>query len=389
VDLRGHHDRVTEVEDAIERIVAWGEARDWLGYDPYDGLNSPLARVLRGRAAKRVLTQAVKLSPVNLRPPLGIKPAWNQKAIGLVASAYARLGRAAEAVRWLEWLARNHLGGEDGAAWGYHFPVQTRVFSYPRDCPNTIATSFVAQAFLDGCELVDGGRAERFAGIARASATYLVTRMLAERGNTAYFRYLPGREETIHNANMLACAVLARTAQVLTEDHWLEPARRALKTTLNAQRDDGSWPYAEGPHGWVDNFHTAYVLESLARFPEAGEELERGLRYWERELFLEDGTPKYFPHRVFPLDAHCYAQAIETWLAVDELDRAERVAQLLIRQMLAPSGYVYFQRHRAWTSKVPLVRWSTAPAFRALAGLLMRRGDVGTSRGGRGDPGLD
>jgi hypothetical protein len=59
-----------ELEEAIERIRAWGEAREWRGYDPYDALNSPLAPYLTfGRPlARRLLTQAVKLSPLNLRP---------------------------------------------------------------------------------------------------------------------------------------------------------------------------------------------------------------------------------------------------------------------------------------------------------------------------------
>ena len=38
-----------------------------------------------------------------------------------------------------------------------------------------------------------------------------------------------------------------------------------FRCSVSAQRPDGSWPYAEGEgHGWVDNFHTGYVLEALA-----------------------------------------------------------------------------------------------------------------------------
>ena len=49
------------------------------------------------------------------------------------------------------------------------------------------------------------------------------------------------------------------------------------------------------------------------------------------------------------------------------------MAGLLIEQMLDPSGYVWFQRRRLWTSRVPFVRWTTAPSFRALAGVLLAR----------------
>jgi hypothetical protein len=359
------------IEDAIARIRAWGEDRDWKGYDPYDALNSPAAPVLSlgTRLGRRLLTQTVKLSPLNLRPALGIKPDRNAKAIGLVASGYARLWAATgddsarrEAERWLTWLENHHSGDASGMAWGYHFDVQTRFFSYPRGSPNTIATSFVAQAFLDGHELL---RDDRWKGPAVAAARYLEANMLTEAG---YFRYLPRDDELVHNANLLACAVLVRVGRQLT-------ARRALDISLRAQRDDGSWPYGEGRRGdWVDNFHTAYVLESIALcepvFSQVHDALERGLAFWERELFLRDGTPKYDVSRLYPIDAHCYARAIDAWVAASRRERALRTASLLVERMVDPSGYVWFQERRFWTNRVPFVRWTAAPSFRALAGVL-------------------
>jgi hypothetical protein len=377
---------VTEdVAGAVERIRAWGERRDWCGYDPYDGLNSPAAPVLTlgTPLGRRVLTQAVKLSPVNVRPALRIRPDWNAKALGLVASGYARLSAAhgdptarAQAVRWLAWLA-DHPSGESGElAWGYPFPVQTRFFAYEAGTPNTIATSFVAHALLDGVELLDD---DRWAGPALGAARFLVSRMRADD----YFRYVPDEDELVHNANALACGVLARTARLLGEDSLLDPGREAVAPTLEAQREDGSWPYAEGAEGrWVDNFHTAYVLESLALadglHPELQSRLARGVDYWERALFLADGTPKYTPERTYPIESHCYASAIDTWLALvgvrpEGLDQAERLAYSLVDTMLDPDGFVYFQQRRLWTNRVPFIRWTTAPSFRALAGLLLAR----------------
>jgi hypothetical protein len=54
---------------------------------------------------------------------------------------------------------------------------------------------------------------------------------------------------------------------------------------------------------------------------------------------------------------------------------------LLVERMLAPSGYVWFQERRLFTSRVPFIRWTTAPAFRALAGLLVaERNDADLGR---------
>jgi hypothetical protein len=375
---------IPEIEQAIARIRAWGEAREWKGYDPYDALNSPAARMLSlgTKLGRRLLTQTVKLSPLNLRPALGVKPEWNAKALGLVASAYARLwaatgdqGARREAERWLTWLEEHHSGDASGMAWGYHFDVQTRFFSYPRGTPNTIATSFVARAFLDGHELLAD---ERWRGPALAAARYLEANMLAEDG---YFRYLPGEDELVHNANLLACAVLARVGNE-------RPVRKSLEISIRAQRDDGSWPYAEGPRGrWVDNFHTAYVLESLAVcervFPHVRNALERGLGFWEHELFLPDGTPKYDVDHVYPIDAHCYASAIDAWVAAEKQEPAMRTASLLVERMIDPSGYTWFQKRRFWTNRVPFVRWTTAPSFCALAGVMLLGSGARREQSGR------
>ena len=322
----------------------------------------------------------MKLSPINLRPGLLIRPEWNAKAIALVASAYSRFSAAAgdptakaQAGRWLGWLVENSTA-DVGLGWGYHFDVQTRFFAYRRGTPNVIATSFAIHALLDGYELLGE---DRWADAANEACDFLVSRLREQEIERVYFRYLPAEHELVHNANVLACSVLARTAalsgRVELEDH----VRQALQSTLAAQCPDGSWPYSE-THGWVDNFHTAYVLEGLAfcesLVPGARSQLERGLDYWEAELFLSDGTPKYFVERTSPLDAHNYAQAIETWLSVgswrpEALRLADRCAHQLVERMLTPAGYVAFQERRLWTNRVPFVRWTTGPSFRALAGL--------------------
>jgi hypothetical protein len=329
-----------------------------------------------------MLTQAVKLAPVNVRPLIGIRPAWNAKAIGLVAAAYARLAvtgdteAAAARDRWLDWLDAHRAGDGADRLWGYHFPVQTRVFAYAANAPNAIASTFVLQAFLDAAELA--GSDEALAA-AVDGARALVARLSGDRHGQPFFRYLAGEDELIHNANALACAAIGRAGELAGDDSLREAARAALAITLDAQRDDGSWPYSErNVHGWVDNFHTGYVLESLARCVRLAEPVRgavaRGVAYWREALFLDDGRPKYFPDSVYPLDGHCYAQAVETWVAVrdvvpDALTEAQRSARLLVTTMLDRRGYVVFQR-RAWmTNRVPFIRWTTAPTFRALAGL--------------------
>jgi hypothetical protein len=364
------------------RVRAWGESVDWKGWDPYDALESPAAPALTLRTAfgRRALTQLVKRSPVNLRPILGVPKARNAKAIALVGAGYAHLAAAGDetaidpARRWLDWVS-DHAG--PSGAWSYHFDVHTRFFTYDRRTPNAIATSFALHALEDGAELLED---ERWHPAIARGAAFLASTLYVP-GDAPFFRYVPGDTQLIHNANLLAASALWRAARLTGDGALADGVPAAVETSLAAQADDGSWRYAETAHGaWIDNFHTAYVLESLAHLvdavPDARAAAVRGARFWSDALFLEDGTPRYSTTSTYPLDAHCYASAIDAWTALSglypgALGRARLVAARLAASMIASDGHVYFQRRPRWTNRTPFVRWTAAPAFRALAALAL------------------
>ena len=144
--------------ELARNLSHWAVTRGWCGTDPYDALNSsrrltrPLTRTALGR---RILIQAVKRCPLDLRPALGIRPGVDAATLALAVSAHARGSflTAAEhaatlrgALRALEGL---RSAGYKEACWGYHFPFQSRVFFYARGEPNTIATAFAGMALLD------------------------------------------------------------------------------------------------------------------------------------------------------------------------------------------------------------------------------------------------
>jgi hypothetical protein len=156
-------------------------------------------------------------------------------------------------------------------------------------------------------------------------------------------------------------------------------AEAGLRWTIGHQRPDGSWPYGEQPHlDWVDNFHTGYVLDSLMFSADAGVDvdgggaLERGLAYHRRSLFLENGTPKYMPGSVYPIDAQCVAQAIQTMTLAGSRDPsygafAWKVFDFACQRMQRSDGSYLFQRRRHWANAAPHIRWMAAPMMQALA----------------------
>src|SRR5438067_2778773 len=121
------------VERSLMRLSDWGESRRWTGTDPYDGLNAtrltgPIASSPLGR---RLIIQAVKRSPVDLRPLLGIPRVLNAAALAQVASSYARGRFLPEEERSLrlrkaiELLEGTRSPEFAEPCWGYPFDVET------------------------------------------------------------------------------------------------------------------------------------------------------------------------------------------------------------------------------------------------------------------------
>lgn len=382
----------TELGDAIRAARAlerWANARGWCGTDPYDGLNATgLARKLRcSPVSLRILTQVVKRSPLNLRPLLRVPAGLSPATLALAISAYARNGflgeqearrKLHEAVRGLEALRCVAVAEP---CWSYHFDVQTRVFFYPRTDPNTITTAFAGLGLLDAHELAGEGGALELALGAGDFFTRHVPQ--TDTGCGAYFGYLPGDRTPIHNANMLVCALLARLSKLLGRADMGRAAAAGVRYTTSRQRPDGSWPYGEQPNlGWVDGFHTGYVLDCLQTCLQAGvgglaaeQAWRRGLRFYADALIQQDGTPRYSQVSRYPIDGQCVAQAIQTLSRAASLEPelAERrwlVLRYALGSFARRDGAFVFQRERLWTNRTPHPRWVQAPMLVALAELI-------------------
>src|SRR5215475_11606293 len=92
-------DPIDECRDSLSSLLAFCRGEAWKGYDPYDGLNSSLARVFPFKVARTALTQLVKRSPLNLRPLLGIQKDYNPKALALMARAASLVLRQSKELR--------------------------------------------------------------------------------------------------------------------------------------------------------------------------------------------------------------------------------------------------------------------------------------------------
>jgi hypothetical protein len=370
---------------AIGSLDGWIESANFQAYDPFDGLNAWIRPLAFNKLGRQLLQQGVKRFPWNLRPLLGIEPATSSKGLGYLARAYLKLyqvtgdtGWQDKADRCLAWLRDHPSPNYERLCWGNHFDYQSRVFYLPKGEPTVVWTAHIGHAFLDAWE-IDGDEQDLRSA---QSVCQFILQDLERRaeGKGVCISYVPGMYRAVHNANMLAAAVLARTFVHTRDAELRRVASDAVDYTVGAQREDGSWWYGEAEDlRWVDNFHTGYVLDSLWCYIDSTGDRERwvafdrGASFFLRSFFLEDGTPKYYPHETYPIDIQCAAQGIETLSLLGRRwdskcqDVAGRVADWTIEHMQDTDGYFYFQRGRSWMNKTPMLHWGQATMLNALA----------------------
>lgn len=376
-------------EDSLEKLLPFCERENWRGYDPYDGLNSRIFQIfpIRNKFTRLAFIQFLKRVPFNLRKLFLIKKGLNPKGLGLFAAGYLKLYECFElkeyrwkAIHFLDLLEQLSLKGYSGYCWGYNFDWQSRAFFVSQGTPNLVCTTFIVNAFLDAYEILKN---EKYLRVAQSSCEFIVNDLNITREDEAIcFSYTPLDKTQIHNANLLAATLLARVYSHTRGKNLLKFASEAVKFLVKYQNKNGSWYYGNlVSQRWIDNFHTGFNLVALKEYIDFSESryfcsaLEEGFRYYKENLFLRDGTPKYYHDKIYPIDIHSVAQSIVTFVKLKDLsggniDQALKIAQWGIENMQDERGFFYFQKHRYFTDKTPYIRWSQAWMAYALSILI-------------------
>lgn len=366
------------------RLLGICKEKEYMGYDPYDALNSPLMPLLSlqtdfGRIA---WTQLLRRSPLNLRSLLLIKKGQNPKGLGLFLQSYMRLYRlipqseileyAAELVTCLKTLRSPNASG---SAWGYNFPWQNRYQCLPRYTPTIVNSSFIGHALLDYYE--ETGREEALE-LATGIPDFILNDLNRKKENDTFcFSYTPLDKTFVHNANMLGASLLIRLAQITGNGNWRDPALSSISYSLRHQHEDGSWFFAETPEqSWIDSFHTGFKLEALRYFLNETDtesfqnSYQKGMKFYAQNFFLPDGTPKYYHNKTYPIDIHAPAEGLFFFAGAGPEYRAlsDRVYNWMICNMYSQEkGYFYFRILPHCTIKTHYMRWSSAWAVRGLS----------------------
>jgi len=390
----------TDFRQIADDVLQWAIERDFKGTDPYDGLNSRLlAPILKKSRFLRLATiQAVKRSPVNLRPKLMIPQGHNPKGLALFLSGLGkevdRKGSEQIAKR-LEQMILSLASRPDGSpvfsadrrirtditedeaeqagvfAWGYNFPWQSRAFLQPAWYPTVVCSSFILDALRDS-------QSEFYPIVARNLARFTSDSLNIHRDDKGIcFSYSPRDNTRVYNASLFAAKILVQAASFEKEtirENYNELAQKACDYVAASQREDGSWVYGEAEHWqWVDNLHTGFVLETMQYIAESlgtdrfSRAIERGKEYYRSNLFTEEGDAKYFESALFPLDPHSYAQGAITMMKLREPKFAEMVLTQAVNQLWDSRRKGFMKRNtRHVTDRQIHMRWNQGWMYKAL-----------------------
>jgi hypothetical protein len=372
------------VQSALLKLLDYCASEKWAGYEPYDVLNSRLFDVplLNSKLPRLVFTQALKRSPINVRSLLMVPKTQNPKALGLFLSGFVKLASIGVATeqdyigQMIDRLIALRSQGVDSWCWGYNFPWQTRTVLVPRWSPNLVCTSFAANGLLDAYE---HDHDSRLLEMAASSAEYLLDTLYWSDGKSvAGF----GVHNQVHNANLIAAALLCRVYKHTGNRRLLEPALNVARYSAAQQHADGGWDYGEASNQkWIDNFHTGFNLGALRSISRslASDEFEprvrRGFEFYRSKFLLKDGSVRYFHDNTYPIDTHCLAQSILTPLDLKDLDTgslatAHSVFRWTMDHMWDERGFFYYRKLRLVKIRTSYMRWTQAWMFLALATLL-------------------
>lgn len=387
---------ITQINQILDQVYGWSRARNYIGYNKHDGLNSPFLNFFLGfsKWPRIIAIQSVMRCPFNIRPILAVKRAVNPKGLALFTQGLLYryittkqqkyLNEAEQLLQKLQQI--KSPGIWSGDCWGYHYPWQDLGFYAPASTPNAVVSSFVCEAFLDAYEITHN---KKYLQTVKRAINFFLNDLIRLKNteDELCLSYMPVKMNMrVLDVSILIAAVIARFSQYVQNDAYLIYASRLATYVVKQQTAFGAWYYTDPPSASPishDNYHTGFILDALYRYMQATDhwqwqtEYELGLGFYANNLFNSDGSPRWMSDQDYPHDIHGAAQGIITFSR--HLNQYQSLAQNIvnwtIHNMYHPSGRFYYQARRHWKKKFTLMRWCNAWMARALSEWALRHSD--------------
>lgn len=286
------------------------------------------------------------------------------------------------AIHFLEVLEKTRCSNFKNYAWGYPFDWQTQGGVLATDTPLITTVPYCYEAFDAVYRIDDSPKWRQIMLSIAEHALHDYADEETSRG-TASCTYTPQGGKYVINASAYRAALLLQAYKTFGNESYREVAWRNIAFVLDSQNDDGSWPYAmDGSRGFIDHFHTCFVLKGLVKAERIIRDktitsaIERGIDYYTKQLFDEDGLPKPFSRRprltVYRRELYDCAECLNLGVMLrgrfPHLDRVvNRTLDDILRNWVRPTGSFRSRKLLFGWDNVPMHRWGQSEMFRSLA----------------------
>jgi len=376
-----------KISEIQQQCINHMESNNLMSYDLFDALTNDFLNNVSKRSTlfRRILIQINAKSLIDLHWT-GMKRMVHTKTISDLLWYYSIGNDESKYHRvnfYFTWLLK--LKNINGFGWGLNFPYTSRFIDASESMPNLYNTINSGIAICYSFNYLS----ETNKVIAKKSLEgileFIDTELgFIDEGNKGWYLYYPSQKYPTYNVNALALYFFTFVKQIGVHlaDSFSLKITKILNLLIEEQEIDGSWFYSRSPKGkWIDGFHSAFVIESIAfaykngfNSKEVEDCLDKGWKFYLEEMFTDTGFPKYFLNSTeYPMESQNIAQAIQT-LSIFGIwfDKPNCEALVInniknvLENLYNKKGFFYYKKTFFWTYRMPYFRWSTTPMILAL-----------------------
>lgn len=402
---------VAKVRTSTKRFCDWLEGFGELSYDHQSFFASKIGRGAKALYYRQPLLGTAAVAPmiffeafVPSMRTLFWKPqrfpiadAHYAMGFAFLASAYESDEYYRRAVHFLEVLQETRCPGYKDYGWGYPFDWETRNGPMFANTPLITTLPYAYEAFSQVYALDSDPK------------WLAVMRSIAEHGFKDYrdmetgsgassCGYTPAADDPcgVINASAYRAFLLTKAGLELSEQRYLNVAKKNLNFVIASQNADGSWPYAvDGTRDFVDHFHTCFVMKALSKIEkltgsvECKNAISRGVAYYLENLFDAKSLPIPFSKAprftVYRRELYDYAECINLGVLLNgrfqELDETvSTVVKDVVERWQKKDGSFRARELKAGWDNVPMHRWAQSQLFRSFSFLLSQNKDESKQR---------
>lgn len=396
---------VINLKGTILRFVEWLDRYGEVSYDHQSYFAGAYGRKAKGLYYTHPLLGKIAVAPMIFSEafvPSARRLFWKPQRFPIADAHYA-MGFAflhaatgeqryyERAVHFLRVLITTRSPGYENYGWGYPFDWETRLGTMKAGTPLITTLPYAYEAFSQVFAI--DGKAE-WRSIMESIAEHAVRDYhevaTSDRARSCSYNPEPNEPCGVINASAYRAFLLTKAGADFQSSRYREIAEGNLNFVLESQNPDGSWFYSnDGTRDFVDHFHTCFVMKALAKIEAiTGDQrctaaLDRGIAYYLKNLFDEEGYPKPFSRRprmtVYKRELYDYAECLNLCVLLrgrfPELDRTLARLSKVGDWQKKDGSFRARLLFLGWDN-TPMHRWAQSQMFRSLCFLLTASSEV-------------